>query len=107
MGAACGCASKDSEDEVTATPSDIILSKKFPFETTPRDCTSSRISVTMVDLEKEFEALLETIVIQNPIVSAKRKELGPFKYRYKNDLSLLNIVNNEKSATGEAFYGFM
>ncbi len=70
MGSACGCVSKEGEDEITAVPNnDINLVKKFPFTDLSPECMSGRIAVPMVDLEKEFEKMLSDLAIQNPVVN--------------------------------------
>jgi len=106
MGATCGCTGKEDSDEYLTPPTDLALLKKFPFSETD-GTQSGRISIPTVDLEKEFDKLIENVAILNPTVNAKRKQLGPFKFRTKNDLSLLNLVNNDRSATGESYFGFM
>lgn len=69
MGSTCGCISKEGEEEIVSGPNDLDLIKRFPSGDFSSGALSGRIAVPMVNLEKEFEKILESLAIENPIVN--------------------------------------
>jgi len=58
------------------------------------------------DIEKSFENMLSNIRIENEAVYKKWQELPKFNFEKRQELALLEIKENDRSITGEIYYGF-
>jgi len=66
MGSTCGCLAKEIEEEIPPFHNDIVSTRVFPISF--NHSTDEQIQVPIIDLERKFTEMIDSLTITSPTV---------------------------------------